>query len=157
MTRFPSWQLWPWIVGWPNIIKVTGLSRSWLEKLGRYRGFPIRFGPTQEVRVHSLEVWTWVIPSELHPDENRRPKDIGYFLEDSPLLGLERLLLSGWGEISAYLGYRSRETAARWHREFRLPCWRIGGRPRSIPGAIDIWLKAWDEMQREKRKRHYGR
>jgi hypothetical protein len=155
MSRFADFKIWLWVVGWPRIQEVTGYSLSWIESLLRYERFPLRFGPANEVRIHPLECWKWILPEELGSRIGQRDKTVGFSLQDSPLLGLERIFLSGYKEISWYCGFKDPNTSKRFQREYRLPCFKVAGRVRAAPPWIDVFFTAWDGIMKERRRDHY--
>jgi len=148
---------------------VTDLSRSRLEKLARYEGLPLMFGPLNEPRMHPLSFWKWMngFPSYrvararrfeevFKPDgrwvEEAVAKDKLRELNQGDGCPVEALWISTWRSIAKYSGFKSPTTAAKLHYKFGMPCWLIAGRVRSIPGVIDLFFESYGALKSEERR-----
>ena len=149
--------IFPWITGWPRIQEVTGYSRNRIQSLMRYEHFPLRHGPSHEVRIHPAEAMKWILPEEQWEAAERKKNEIGIPYKDSPLLGIERIFLTGWQEISWYLGYKSHVTAQRFFKDYQLPVFFKARRVRALPSLIDAFFIAWDTIVKRQRREFYNK
>jgi hypothetical protein len=147
--------VYPWIAGWPRICEVVGYGRYRIERLAREHVFPLRYGPSGEARVHPPEIMEWILPPDQWQAAEERRNQVGIPYKDSPLLGLERIFLTGWYEISWYLGYKSHVTAQRFVKDYDLPVYFKARRARALPAAIDAFFISWDKIMKEKRVDYY--
>ena len=162
----------PWVQGWKRLEILTDLSRSRLEKLARYEGLPLLWGPLNEPRIHPLSFWKWMnnFPSHrtararrfdevFKPDDRWVAEAVAWSITNNvaQVAGcpVEALWISTWRSIAHYAGFRSPTTGAKLHDRFGMPCWLIAGRVRSIPSVIDLFFETWGEIKKEHRKNVY--
>lgn len=163
----------PWVQGWKRLEMLTGLSRSRLEKLARYEGLPLLFGPLDEVRIHPISFWKWMngfphyrvararrFDEVFRPDDQWAKEAVAWSrmknVDQVAGCPVEALWISTWRSIANYCGFRSPTTAAKLHYKFRMPCWLIAGRVRAIPGVIDLFFESYGAIKRKERRNAYG-
>ena len=159
---FLPFHFFPWIVGIPKISKLTGFSRKYVQHYLYFnKNFPLRIGPSGEFRLSTRELWIWLTKQrEWEPGPRRLIHNAEPLTEEKILeMSQERLFISGWQNISDYIGM-GRRSGKLYHQKYNMPVFFLEKKkkkntPRIIPHLVDLWFFAWDRCMRQERRKWF--